>query len=170
MKMKIAAVAALAFAAAATSANAQAARSATASANVVGTVIRPITLTNSASMLFGKMVAPAATTTFTIHPASAFEGWDDPSGIGVGAQVGSAKFSVGGEPGTGFVISFPSSSVELTSGANKMTLNAFKVAQTSMALSNQGIASFSVGATLTVSANQAVGTYTGTFPVMVTYQ
>jgi hypothetical protein len=72
----------------------------------------------------------------------------------------------------GCVISLPTDgSVTLTSGASTMTLRAFtsNPAPTAGALSG-GTLTFSVGATLTVGANQTTGSYSGSVPMTINCQ
>jgi hypothetical protein len=88
---------------------------------------------------------------------------------------GQAQFTVssngGGNGNKSVVISLPADgSVRLVSGGASMAVNAFVDSPGSLATIPAGGTTLSVGATLSVSANQAPGTYTGSFPLIVNYQ
>ena len=78
-------------------------------------------------------------------------------------------FDVQGSSGASVAVTFPSTSVNLTSGTNTMALTNFTSSAPSVTLSALGAGTFSVGGKLSVAAGQAAGTYTGTFPVKVEY-
>jgi hypothetical protein len=61
-------------------------------------------------------------------------------------------------------------SVVLSSGANQMSLNKFTSNPSGLGVMSGGSFQFTVGATLTVGANQPKGSYTGTIPVTIAYQ
>jgi hypothetical protein len=69
------------------------------------------------------------------------------------------------------VITLPSNgSTRLSSGTNNMPLSAFVSSPaTIMTIPNGGM-TLSVGATMTVAANQPRGTYTGSIPLIVNFQ
>jgi hypothetical protein len=90
-----------------------------------------------------------------------------------GTGRGPATFTVNGAPNQTFTINTPNpNSVTLTSGANSMTITKFSdnVPQPRGTLDASGKYTVSIGAALKVNANQAVGTYTGTYSITVTYQ
>jgi hypothetical protein len=83
-----------------------------------------------------------------------------------------APFSVTGENNASFNITLPANNtVQLTrtGGTEKMNVNSF-THNASLQLSGTGTATFKVGATLEVNANQVAGEYSGSFSVTVAYQ
>ena len=73
-----------------------------------------------------------------------------------------------GEPGQAYVITLPASAT-LSSGGDTMTVDTFNHDAGGAPTLPGGSDAFNVGATLKVGANQAVGTYSGTFDVTVNY-
>lgn len=68
-------------------------------------------------------------------------------------------------------ITLPSDgSVTLASGANRMSLTKFTSNPAGTGVMSGGSLSISVGATLTVGANQPRGSYSGSIPVTIQYQ
>jgi hypothetical protein len=61
-------------------------------------------------------------------------------------------------------------SVVLASGANQMALKSFTSSPSGTGLMSGGALTISVGATLTVGANQPKGNYSGSIPVTIQYQ
>jgi hypothetical protein len=136
-----------------------------------------VTFTTNRSLVFGRFVAGAGGT-IIISTAGART---RTGGVALVASTGastpsSANFTYTdtspGKASAGCVISLPADgSVTLTSGASTMTLRAFtsNPAPTAGALSG-GTLTFSVGATLTVGANQATGNYSGSVPMTINCQ
>lgn len=89
-----------------------------------------------------------------------------PSDAGVAAQ-----FAVSGDPNLTYAITLPADgTVSLASGANTMALNSFTSnPSVTGTLGGAGTQTVSVGATLSVGSNQAVGNYSGSFDVTVNY-
>ena len=86
--------------------------------------------------------------------------------------VGQASFNAIRASGnkSAVIISLPTNgSIRLNSGTNSMAVNNF-VSTPASTGSVQTPMTLSVGATLVVAANQAPGTYSGTFNVTVNYQ
>lgn len=92
-----------------------------------------------------------------------------PSGTG---DFGAATFAVTGSASTNFNITLPTVAATLTSGLNTMTVNGWTCNDSDLLLqtSTEGTASFKIGGTLTVGANQKAGVYSGPFTVTVAYQ
>lgn len=138
-------------------------------------VIAPISLLNSGSsrLNFGTISRSSTSGTVTVPVTG-----DRTSTGGVGVLVSSsfsrAAFTVTGENNSSFNISLPANgSISLTRVGNSdhMPVNDFQSSVgTTSVLSGTGTASFEVGATLTVSGDQAAGDYTGSFPITVAYQ
>jgi len=131
----------------------------------------PLLIGNTQPLAFGRFVASSGGTV-TIGPS----GIRNASGgvVLVAAGSGSAaQFTVSGDPSAGYSISLPSNgTVELVNGAGQgMAVNGFSsspdtVGQLSPAGGTQTI---TVGATLSVGANQPPGSYSASFSVSVDY-
>ncbi|GEJ57363.1 DUF4402 domain-containing protein [Anaeromyxobacter diazotrophicus] len=81
-----------------------------------------------------------------------------------------ATFTVTGDPGLSFGLTLPADgAVALTSGAHAMALSGFTYLPATLSL-GAGSQVVSIGATLAVGAQQAPGSYAGTFDVTVNYQ
>jgi len=79
-------------------------------------------------------------------------------------------FSISGEANAGFSIAIPTGSINLNSGTSSMTVDNFVSSLgTSSTLDGAGDASLSIGAKLNVAADQASGSYVGTYVVTVAY-
>lgn len=165
--LRIAAVgAALAAASFATSANAAATATATATAEVLQT----LTLTADSALDFGQ-IAPNTGGTVTVHADSTVAQTGGLVWTGTRAPAG---FTVTGSNGATVVLTLPSAAVNLTrsGGSDTMTLSGFTASPTGAFQlgSTTGSATFNVGGTLAVAANQVAGLYSGTFNVSVEYQ
>ena len=155
------------FSGIAVSSFAQISATASASANI----ITPISIAKNLDMSFGNIAvnptAPGGTVTLppSASPVRTFTG-----GITLPAVTGlvqAAKFTVTGEGTSAYTITIPGS-ITITSSSNNMSLIPVSNPSGSGALVG-GTQAIYVGGTLTVSATQVVGTYTGTFPVTVNY-
>ena len=152
-KITAAALAASLFAASA----AQAATTATGGASA--TVIGPLSITQTTPLNFGSFSSGA--TSGTINSFGSTTG-----GVTSLALGSPAIFNVTGNPNTNFSITGPAS-VVLSSGLNTMT--ATLTVPTGSSLDTAGNRAFNVIGTLAVAANQATGTYTGSYNVSVNY-
>jgi X-X-X-Leu-X-X-Gly heptad repeat protein len=80
----------------------------------------------------------------------------------------SAQFTVTGQAATAFTVTLPADgATTIANGSNTMGVN-FTLNTGAGALTS-GTEQIYVGGTLSVSATQAAGSYTGTFPVTVAY-
>jgi len=136
-------------------------------------VIAPITLENTGStpMDFGTLTRSSVSGSVTLTPAG---GRTAAGGVSVlsSSPFSAAPFSVTGENNASFNITLPANNtVQLTrtGGTEKMNVNSF-THNASLQLSGTGTATFKVGATLEVNANQVAGEYSGSFSVTVAYQ
>jgi hypothetical protein len=138
-----------------------------------GASAQQIILSNSRSIDFGRFVARAGGT-ITISPSGARTSTgsvvllNSPS---AGAAVFNVGKSSGGITSQAVVITLPANgSIAMTSGANSMPLSAFVTSPaTILSIPNGGL-TLSVGATMTVAANQPRGNYTGSIPLIVNFQ
>jgi len=145
---------------------AQAQASATASTGASVTIAAPIAITKTADLSFGTVVPSATAGTVAVSTAGTRSVGGGVSELG--GTVAAAAYSVTGYTNSAYTITLPSS-VSLTGPGTAMTAGTFvHSAGVSPALSG-GTGSFTVGATLNVGANQAAGSYTGTFDVTVAY-
>ena len=142
----------------------------TATATATSTIVKPIGITKTVDMNFGN-VAINSTTPGTVVLAPAGTRTSTP-GVTLPATPGTvtaAEFNVTGENNYTFSITLPSTSHEIKSGSNTMSVTDFTSTPTPTGtLSATGSATVKVGATLNVSAGQAAGTYTSVTPFEVT--
>lgn len=135
-------------------------------------VLRPLTLLNINDLDFGTLIPTALAGTATLDPAT---GAVTTAG-GISAASGAtsaARFMGAGTRRRPVIIRIPRDPVTLTrvSGTETMTVTNWTLDGNSTRLINPYEAyEFRVGGRLNVGANQAPGTYAGTFDVTVQYQ
>jgi hypothetical protein len=139
------------------------------------TIVSPIAINNSRALEFGNIAAGAVAGSVTLTPDAA----TTRSSVGVTlpvvtGTVSSAQFDVTGTPAYAYSIAITPASVNITNGAFTMAVGSFTSTPTVAAggtLDALGAQNIYVGATLTVGANQAPGTYTNAtaFTVTVNY-
>lgn len=151
------AVAALAF-------TATTAEAATATGTARAKILRPITVTAVDDLQFGTIITGASASTVDITPAG---GFTCGAGLVCSGTNSAGSFNITGTTGQTVSIAVPAS-VTLNSGANSMTASLTSSATSAVLVANA--ASFTVGGSLAVGANQADGDYTGTYTVTVNYQ
>jgi hypothetical protein len=128
-----------------------------------------IAISNTQELVFGKF-ATGSGGSIIVSPAGARSASGGvvllPSSSGIAAQ-----FSVSGDASATYTISLPDDgTVSLASGANSMAVNTFTSSPSPTGtLGAGGTQTLSVGATLTVSGNQPIGSYSGAFVVTVDY-
>lgn len=150
----------------------QAAAQATATSSADAVIATPITLTNTAGLNFGTILAGTAASTVQMtaaaSPTRTVTGGDASL---IASTISAATFTVDGNAGQTYAITLPADgSVTITSGANTMSINGFTHSEgATPTLSGTPPDTIHVGATLSVGANQAAGTYTGSFDVTVAY-
>jgi Mat/Ecp fimbriae major subunit len=141
-------------------------------------IITPITLANTGSQAldFG-VIARGTTDATVIVAASASPSANVATGDAVilsSAAQTAAKFTVGGESGKTYVITIPSTTQTIISGANHLDITNFTCSNiTAPATSGSATIGtndvFYVGGTLAVPAAAIAASYTGTFNVTVNY-
>ena len=134
------------------------------------TIVGPLALTKVSDMNFGTIAVGAVAGTVVLGTDNS----RTPTNVTLVPPAAgiAASFTVAGEASRTFTITLPADgTVSLISGANSMAANIFvHNAGANPALDVAGAAAFTVGATLSVAANQAAGSYTSAnFPVTINY-
>lgn len=149
-----------------------------ATATATATIVTPITITKSGTDLSFGNIMPSATLagTVAVAPNGSPTYTDVTASLSptATAAVTAAVFTVTGTPDATYDIGLPAGTITLTGpGGNTMTAGSFVSDPdiTAGHLSDPGgTETLRVGATLSVSANQAAGTYiSGNFTVTVNY-
>jgi hypothetical protein len=148
-------------------------RSASATASVTATIITPIGINKTTDMNFGNIIAGSSSGIVTLDPAgirSVTTGITLPVSSGT---ITAATFQVRGQGNYTYTITLPTSAYEITrtSGSGTMEISNFTSSPSGTGMLISGAQTISVGATLTVGADQPVGVYTGEtgFNVTVNY-
>jgi hypothetical protein len=143
-----------------------------ATSNASGTVavLRPLTILKKSDMDFGKLVVSGAGTA-VINPVS---GALTTTGLvtHVGPAAAPAVFTTTGSRTSNVHLRIPPNPITLTrvGGTQTMTVSAWTLdGNSNRKIPATSAFDFAVGATLTVAAGQAEGTYLGTFDVTVQY-
>ena len=131
-------------------------------------IIAPLQITNSAALYFGT-IAPSLTTADQVVVTSSGTRSCGSELTCVTADHTAAGFSVTGEADYVYNITLPTSISISNGGGGSMTVDTFTGSKASGTLVS-GSDTFNVGGTLSVTANQPTGEYTGTFSVTVEYQ
>ena len=142
----------------------------TATATASSTIVTPIGITKTVDMNFGNVAINSTTAgTVVLAPAGTRTSTGGVTLPATAGTVAAAEFNVTGANNYTFSITLPSTSHEIKSGSNTMSVTGFTSTPTPTgALSATGSATVKVGATLNVSAGQAAGTYTSVTPFEVT--
>ena len=142
----------------------------TASADATATIITPIAISaENDGLAFGNIIASTTEGTVTVDFADARTQTGGATFPTVPGTIRSAEFKVTGLAEAAFSITLPSDGdVVLTGAGDDMELSGF-AHNSDEELDGDGENIFKVGATLTVNASQAAGTYSGEFDVIVSY-
>jgi hypothetical protein len=131
-----------------------------------------ITLSNTRGLDFGRFVAGAGGT--VIMGATGARSRTGGVILLTSPSAGVAQFSASrGNGGAGKAISITlpaNGSVSLSSGSNSMAVNTFISSPATLTTISTTGTPLSIGATLTVTANQPPGSYTGSFPLIINFQ
>jgi spore coat protein U-like protein len=151
------------------------AMAATASATSTSVVVTPIQISKATDLSFGAIASSGTAGTVTLTPG----GTRTVGGgaVAAGGVSTAAKFDVTGQAGLTYAISMAGTSANLTSGSDTIpftvisdvTASAITTGIAATGTLTGGAQSIYVGGALTVAANQAAGTYTGTVAVAVNY-
>lgn len=139
----------------------------TASGSASANVVTAISITNTAGLDFGDLVAGATSGTVVMTAAGVRTSTGGTT-LGNPGAAAAAGFAVAGDPAATYAITLPTS-ITVTSGGDTMTVDTFTTPAATGTLDGTGNDTIAVGATLQVGVAQAVGAYTGTFDVTVAY-
>jgi len=135
------------------------------------TILVPLSINEDLTMEFGDIAPDAAGGVVTISTAGTVTG---PANfiVNTTGTIRAAQFTVTGEPTLNYVISFPNAGLETLNGPGApMLLNNYTTSLASpVAIGGGGTSTFTVGADLTVGANQTNGAYSGNYTIQVDYQ
>ena len=141
--------------------------SASTTGSATAQIVSPIQISHDATSLnFGTIVPGTAAGTVTVNSGTGVATGDAEASVVTGATSSADSFTVTGDSGRSYGIVLSGGSV--VSGANAMTFTTS--ASKSSGTLTGGTDSFTVGGALSVGANQAGGTYSGTYDATVTYQ
>lgn len=137
------------------------------------TIIRPLTITKTSDLAFGRIVRPR-TGTGTVTLANTGNSVVAAAGaVALASTTSRAIFGVAGEGAQAVTTTIPGT-VSLTSGANTLVVTLLpdfgSTVTLSGALAAAGTATLNVGGSFNLVDTQASGAYTATFPVTVAYQ
>ncbi|QLC22683.1 DUF4402 domain-containing protein [Parasphingopyxis sp. CP4] len=146
-----------------------AANAATASATATAEILEQVQIVNTAGLNFGTIVPDTAAAANVSVSADA-AGTRNCGGLTCAgaASVSSAAFDVTGANGLNVDITLGTLTSLSDGGTNSMPISLSGSAGT-LAMTGSAVALY-VGGTITVAANQAAGTYTGSFDVTADYQ
>jgi hypothetical protein len=147
---------------------AQAGPTSTASAGADAVIVTPISVINveGENLDFGTIAADTAAGTVTVDGAGGLTS-SSPNLIVTGSTGNAAAFDVSGQANLAYTATIDPS-VTLSGPGTDMSATLTKYGGAA-ALDGTGSDSFTVGGTLSVGANQAAGSYTGSFDVSVAY-
>lgn len=138
-------------------------------------VVLPIRLVAVNALRFGQIARPNTAGTIVMSPLgviTATGGLLPSTAITQTIARGPGSFNITGDPSRLFGLSLPTGNITLRAGTQTLRMNAMRsnwVSGTSR-LSTAGTFALSVGARLNIAANQANGSYSGTYAATVVYQ
>ncbi|MEQ9556453.1 MAG: DUF4402 domain-containing protein [Rhodospirillales bacterium] len=141
---------------------AQAANSVTAGASVE--IAAPVSLVQNVALAFGNVGPSGTAGTVTVSDAGVKGVTGGASNLGGSHAAGA--FTVTGATGATYSITIPGT-VSLTGAGSPMTVTLTEPAGGTL---TGGTDTFNVGGTLAVGANQAAGSYSGSYTISVNYQ
>ena len=145
-----------------------------ASTNAAATVFRPIAVTNSQSLVFGRLIRPkTGIGSVTLAASSGVRTATGGASFVSVPAASAAVYAVTGEGGQVFSISIPPTFAMTGPQGGTVTaiLNSTATgsAALSSALGSAGTYSFKVGGSIPMTSTTADGTYSGSYTVMVQY-
>jgi len=134
-------------------------------------VISPLQITVLENLDFGIIAPGAEPATVTLGPIGIDGSRNCSAALTcLGDSYAPGRFWINGQAGYNYSLQVSDSVILSDGGSNSMTASLFHHDNNSQTLGDYGTASFHIGGVLTVGASQAVGNYTGTYAVQVTYQ
>ena len=128
---------------------------------------RAITLANIQGLNFGVILPFGRTGSLTVSSSGTHSASN--AHMSDATNVSASSWAVTGVPNAPYQVTLPSSAT-ITNGTENMTVNGFsRSGGSQLFLDAGGNASFNVGATLNIGANQPAGVYSGSFAVTVNY-
>ena len=144
------------------------AQSASASFNASARIVTPISIAKVTDMNFGDVVPSGSAGTVVLSTAGA-RSVTGGANLGNASGTSAATFTVSGQGLSTYAITLPAAA-NITSGANTMSVGTFTSNPSGTGtLAAGGTQALALGATLSVGASQATGSYTGSFNVSVVY-
>lgn len=137
---------------------------------------QPITVVKNSDLNFGSFIAGAATSEFRIDAVTGVMAQLRGDAIAMGGTVSRASFTATGTPFQQANIRRSQNSINIVrdGGSETMRVNDFwlgnRAGLRDQILDASGQATYFVGGKLRILANQAPGTYRGTFNVTIEYQ
>jgi hypothetical protein len=141
-----------------------------ADANASATIVTPIAITTTTNLDFGT-VSPSSTLGTVVIANNGTRTKTGGAVLVTGGSSSQAVLSVSGQSGLTYDITLPTSVSLSDGGAHSMTVDTFTTdlkTDGTQSLADGGD-TMNVGATLHVAADQAAGSYTNTFTVLVAY-
>ncbi len=143
----------------------------TAITGIAGTFsITPLTLAPGVNMNFGQIASGSAGGTIILNEASGARavGAGDADVVSNAAAGTPGTFTISGDVGLTFNISYVNGVLTDAAGANPITISSFTDTTAALVLTG-GVDGFSVGATLTLSGSHAAGNYSTANPAGLPY-
>lgn len=135
------------------------------------TVIAPITIAAEQTLAFGNVTENGSGGTVTVTAAASASATGADGAQAVDGTVTAGSFNVGGETGNLYEITLPSTTTTLTGADAAAPTIAVSGLNTDIAEGTIGTdGTFYVGGIITLTAGQAVDTYTGTYTATVQYK
>ncbi|EGD57420.1 hypothetical protein Y88_3730 [Novosphingobium nitrogenifigens DSM 19370] len=145
----------------------------TTSGSASAQVALPLQVVAVEDLRFGAIAQPQASGTLTIATNGAMTtsgSLGTASAIAQPGTRGPAQFALSGQSGQRFLVLIANNTtISNGSATMRVTKITSSIGQGLEVLDASGTLTFTVGGTLNANSNQAVGNYTGTFPVIVTF-
>lgn len=143
-----------------------------ATGDTTATVNTAIEITKNADLDFGDFVPGTTNSLFRLNPRNGNLNQRSGDAIAIGGGHDAASFTVSGTPFLRVRITRGQNRIFIVrdGGTERMRINRFRFDGRRRFLDASGEATYRVGGQLRVGANQAAGTYRGTFDVTVDYQ
>lgn len=134
-------------------------------------VRQPVTITKTADLVFGDFVPGTTNSIFRLNPRSGLLIQRNGDAVSLGGAQSVASFDVTGTGRLRVQISTGENRIFIVrdGGTETMRVNRFRFDRRRKRLNAAGERSFRLGGQLRIGANQAAGTYRGSFNVSVDY-